>query len=305
MNRTDRLLALVLELRSHEAWVRAEDLARQFGISVRTVYRDVLALNEAGVPVLSVPGQGYRLMDGYFLPPLHFTAAEAEMLAFGLDAVRHAFDAEHAEAAGSAAKKLMAALPAERRREVAALRTHIRLIEPEEGPNAALVRTLRGALLARRRVEFRYHAPGGSSQRRADPLALVRTNGVWMLAALDHDRGARRHFRLDRIEALTLAGPAGPLPEGPIGPGPEGGRRNLQVRLRFPAEAERWVRERPHYFQQAEAHTPGGYELTLGVRTLDDVLPWVLSWGRLATVLEPAGLAERVQQEARALLDRS
>ena len=68
MNRTDRLLALVLALRgnpdSSAGWVRAEELARQFEVSVRTVYRDVLALNEAGVPVLSVPGQGYRLMEG-------------------------------------------------------------------------------------------------------------------------------------------------------------------------------------------------------------------------------------------------
>src|SRR5436190_707601 len=67
MNRTDRLLAMVLELQTHGTR-RAEDLAATFEISKRTVYRDVEALCEAGVPVVAVPGLGYRLMAGYFLP---------------------------------------------------------------------------------------------------------------------------------------------------------------------------------------------------------------------------------------------
>lgn len=66
MNRTDRLFALVLHLRG-DGWMQANTLARHFGVSVCTVYRDVLALNESGVPVISVPGKGYRLMDWYFL----------------------------------------------------------------------------------------------------------------------------------------------------------------------------------------------------------------------------------------------
>ena len=76
MNRTDRLLAIVLELQGKKTQ-RAEDLAATFEISKRTVYRDIQALSEAGVPVISVPGTGYSLMEDYFLPPLSFTADEA------------------------------------------------------------------------------------------------------------------------------------------------------------------------------------------------------------------------------------
>jgi len=79
MNKTERMLAIVLELQ-RKSWVRAEDLASIFEISVRTIYRDMQALSEAGVPLLGSPGQGYSLMEGYFLPPVHFTASEAVSL---------------------------------------------------------------------------------------------------------------------------------------------------------------------------------------------------------------------------------
>lgn len=76
MNKTERQLAITLELQRSKT-LRAEDLASQFETSVRTIYRDIQALSEAGVPILGAPGQGYSLMEGYFLPPVRFTAEEA------------------------------------------------------------------------------------------------------------------------------------------------------------------------------------------------------------------------------------
>src|SRR5438034_11136074 len=101
MNRTDRLLAIVLELQGRGR-LRAEDLAATFETSKRTIYRDIQALSESGVPLLAVPGQGYELMEGYFLPPLSFTTAEASMLLLGSDFVAQNFDAEYRAVAESA-----------------------------------------------------------------------------------------------------------------------------------------------------------------------------------------------------------
>ena len=84
MNRTDRLLAILLEIQAKKQ-VRAEDLAAIFEVSKRTIYRDVLALMESGVPVVAIPGQGYSLVEGYFLPPLTFNTDEAIMLLLGAD----------------------------------------------------------------------------------------------------------------------------------------------------------------------------------------------------------------------------
>ena len=90
MNRTDRLLAIVLELQG-KGWQRAGDLARTFECSKRTIYRDLQALGESGVPLLSQPGRGYSLMDGYFLPQLSFSTDEATMLLLGSDVMAQAF----------------------------------------------------------------------------------------------------------------------------------------------------------------------------------------------------------------------
>ena len=101
MNRTDRLLAIVLELQARKQ-VRAEDLAATFEVSKRTIYRDMEALSESGVPLVSVPGQGYSLMEGYFLPPLSFTPDEATLLLLGNHFVAENFDAHYQKVARSA-----------------------------------------------------------------------------------------------------------------------------------------------------------------------------------------------------------
>ena len=103
MNRTDRLLAIVLELQARGRQ-RAEDLAATFETSKRTIYRDIQALGEAGVPLISVPGRGYALMKGYFLPPLSFNSEEATMLLLGSGMMAQSCDAQYRLAAQSASR---------------------------------------------------------------------------------------------------------------------------------------------------------------------------------------------------------
>jgi predicted DNA-binding transcriptional regulator YafY len=79
MNRIDRLAAILIQLQSRPL-VKAQDIATKFSISLRTVYRDVKALEEAGVPVIGEAGTGYRLMEGYKLPPVMFNMDEATAL---------------------------------------------------------------------------------------------------------------------------------------------------------------------------------------------------------------------------------
>src|SRR5215211_791504 len=110
MNRTDRLLSIVLELQARGT-CRAEDLAAIFEVSKRTIYRDLEVLSEAGVPLIATPGQGYALMEGYFLPPLSFTADEATVLLLGADVMRRSFDAEYRAAAEWAVRKIEGILP--------------------------------------------------------------------------------------------------------------------------------------------------------------------------------------------------
>src|SRR6266542_5902237 len=116
MNRTDRLLAIVLELQ-RKGQQRGEDLAMTFEVSTRTIYRDIQALCEAGVPIIAVQKKGYSLAEGYFLPPLHFTTEEALILALGSDFIGHSFDDQYRAAAFAASRKIDAVLPDPLRQE--------------------------------------------------------------------------------------------------------------------------------------------------------------------------------------------
>jgi predicted DNA-binding transcriptional regulator YafY len=116
MNRTDRLLAIVLELQGRGRR-RAEDLAATFETSKRTIYRDITALCEAGVPIVATPGLGYSLTPGYFLPPLSFTAPEATLLLLGAEVMAGSFDTLYRRVAEAAGRKIEAVLPAQARDE--------------------------------------------------------------------------------------------------------------------------------------------------------------------------------------------
>src|SRR5688572_4016812 len=76
MNRIDRISAILIHLQSRKI-VKAQDIADRFNISLRTVYRDIRTLEEAGIPLMGEAGVGYSIMDGYKLPPVMFTTEEA------------------------------------------------------------------------------------------------------------------------------------------------------------------------------------------------------------------------------------
>jgi predicted DNA-binding transcriptional regulator YafY len=311
MNRTDRLLAVVLELQG-KGWQRAEDLAATFECSRRTIYRDLQALGQAGVPLVSVPGRGYSLMEGYFLPPLSFSTDEATMLLLGSDFMAQHFDAQYRAAAQSAGRKIAGVLPEKLRAEVRELRESIHFIATGVSTRpleAAKLQTLRRAILARQTVRFRYttrygaSGPRQPSAREADPYALANAGGAWYLSAYCHLRRAVRNFRLDRMDDVSVLETSFTRPAVF-----QVERRNLfepgsfDVRILFASEVVRWVREMPSFFAVAEEETPDGLLVTLHVRHESEILQWLLGWGRHARVLEPEALRQRLAEEADAML---
>lgn len=311
MNRTDRLLAIVLELQG-KGRQRAEDLAATFETSKRTIYRDIQALGQAGVPLISVPGHGYSLMKGYFLPPLSFTTDEATMLLLGSDFMAQSFDAQYREAAQSAGRKIAGVLPEKLRDEVQYLQNSIRFITvggPEHSAEPEMLQQLRRAIIKRTTVRFCYHTrhteegKSGQSIREADPYALVHIATTWYLVAYCHMRQGIRNFRLDRIENLELLTKTFKRPSDfSMQDHQERQPRNLIVRALFDMAVARWVHESRFYYAVAEEETPEGLMVTLKVRQESEVLQWLLSWGRHVRVLEPESLRMRLVEEAERML---
>src|SRR6476620_9303991 len=109
MNRIDRLSAILIQLQSRRL-VKAQHLADKFSISLRTVYRDVKALEEAGVPVIGEAGTGYSLMEGYRLPPVMFNLDEATALLTASKLVQSKTDAGISKHYNAALDKIKAIL---------------------------------------------------------------------------------------------------------------------------------------------------------------------------------------------------
>lgn len=315
MNRTDRLLALILELQRGGPRTAAT-LAARFETSKRTIYRDLDALGEAGVPLISTPGRGYELDPDYFLPPLRFTPDEATLLLLGADVMAQSFDAHFKSAAQAAGAKIEAVLPSGVRAEVEYLRENIRFIA-HEGPDDDdqrqplhdRLRVLRRAIIGRHRVRFRYFArQSRSSQpgawREADPYSLANVGGSWYLVALDHARRDLRHFRLERIEALTVLAHTFNRPKRFRVAQAQPDDRRLVVRVRFAPAVARYAQESRPFFWVADHVESDHLVMTLRVRGVDDLTGWVLSWGDQAEVLEPQALRERLCAIARVLSSR-
>lgn len=310
MNRTDRLLAIVLELQGKRRQ-RAEDLAATFETSVRTIYRDMQALGQAGVPLISVPGRGYSLVEGYFLPPVSFTTDEAVMLLLGADVMSQSFDADYHEASLAAIRKIASVLSERQQADVEAVRESLRFIEAGQGegsPEQGKLRLLRSAIVARQRVCLRYQARRPSDAlsrgepREVDPYGLVHVGGRWYLNAYCHLRHDVRNFRLERIEeviplerAFTRPAGVGAMTRGPA-------RGEMVIRALVAGEMARWVRESRFFHITALEDTPDGLLVTLHAREERDVVQWLLGWGRHIRVLEPASLRRLVAEEAEALL---
>lgn len=318
MNRTDRLLAIVLELQA-KRWQRAEDLAQTFEISKRTIYRDLQALGQSGVPIVAVAGRGYSLVEGYFLPPLSFAVDEATMLLLGVDVMAGSFDAHYRAAAQSAGRKIAGVLGPAIRGPVETLRASIQFVtEGKRGHDAerATLRQLRGALLEHYAVRFAYHArfrrvptgtPEGDApppERVVHPYQLFFVLGVWYLWGFDVRHGDLRTFRLDRIERLTVTDerftPPAALPPRPT----LEEEATVVVQVCFAPAVARWVREAPSYFTVAEEDTPAGLLVTLRVRHEEEIVQWLLGWGSNAAVLAPATLRRRIADEIRRMADR-
>ncbi|MDP9365187.1 MAG: YafY family transcriptional regulator [Chloroflexota bacterium] len=304
MNRLDRLFAIATHLQGRSR-VRAEDLARAFEVSKRTIYRDVVALSEAGVPIVAEPGQGYGLADGYFLPPLVFTSGEATALVLGARLLasrtigRAPTDAEHAIA------KIAAVLTSSSREEVDRRTASVRFLRPlpPDAPfdldDPRLV-TLRRAARERRVVALRYHGRGRDevTDRRVEPADVECYDGVWYLSAHCRLRGALRHFRLERIDALTLLDETfSPRSSPPPDQTP------IEVRVRFAEGALRWVRERQHWSFRTEETDRDGTLFVYKPDGLGEIAPWLLGWGTAAELVAPAELRTRIRDEARAVAE--
>lgn len=199
MKRSERLHALTDALRrSGTRGINAECLAERFGVSTRTVKRDLAALENAGLPIWSRPGPGggYGLVPGASLPPVRLSPTEATAL---LAAIVAADEAPYADLAATAAGKIIDVLDPQTRRRTEALAERVWVDQPAAASRETQS-ALERAMTDQRVVRIRYVTGDGMESRRdVEPILFASTGGRWYLVAWCRLREAVRWFALPRV----------------------------------------------------------------------------------------------------------
>jgi predicted DNA-binding transcriptional regulator YafY len=302
MSKYDRLIHVLNLLRSRKS-LRTADIARECEVSERTVYRDILALSSANVPIYF--DDGYKVLSDAFLPPLNFDLEEYLILKLGLTASPLCKDSPF----GNSAKRLLAKIDAGLS---SSLKDEKHKIDPSleidlkctaEFCKLSLVFGLiEQSILNHRMIRITYDSlESGRAVRDIDPYFLVFRRHAWYMIGFCHKRGEFRAFRLNRIKKVSL-----------LDKNFEKDKKFLlsdflknsweiycgelvEVKIEFKGKAARLIAEgKYHPSEKIETRTDGKVLYSATVAGTEEIIRWILGFGEEATALEPKELRDEV-----------
>lgn len=293
--------------------IKAKELAEHCEVSLRTVYRDIQLMRLAGIPLYY--DDGYRIAEGFFLPPLHLDLMETLSLLMGAELLARQKGTPFQRGIESAVQKIYATLPAGLREEA---RRESARFSPAWEPavdyqrRLSILEVLEEGIEDRRSVRIEYLAmsTGEQTERVVDPYGfLFRSNG-WYLVAHCHLRGEIKIFKVDRIQSARLLDEGFEVPEdfnireymGEAWKVMRGDRVH-EVSVYFPPHVAPFVTECIwHFSQTCERREDGGVILRFRVSGLEEVANWLLGFGGDARVLGPVELVELLVEKASRVL---
>lgn len=204
VNRLSRLTAILIQLQTKRI-ITSTELAQKFQVSKRTIYRDIKALENAGVPILTEEGKGYTLMDGYRIPPVMFTEKEANALILAEQLVLKNKDASFVKDYSDAIDKIKSILGhiAKDKANTLSIRTLYNEVKYQER-NSDNLSDLQNALTNFKVVRISYiNKDNSETERLIEPFALLNAEN-WYLIAWCRLRNEFRFFRPDRIQRMEI-----------------------------------------------------------------------------------------------------
>ena len=203
MKRLSRLTNILLQLQSKRV-VTSQELADKFEISQRTVYRDIKALEEAGVPIIGEVGTGYCLMDNYKVPPVMFTEQEINSLITAQKIIKGNPDKSLHKNLSDLSTKIKAILKYSEKSDTEKLENRILVFTNNKQSDSDFLTSIQTAIIKQQVLNITYHTIHSDKvqDRQIEPLAVYFTSNKWLLIAHCRLRNKIREFRLDRILKL-------------------------------------------------------------------------------------------------------
>lgn len=309
MKRFDRLMAIVMALQNRPE--TAQSLADKFEVSKRTIIRDMQALSEMGVPVYAVPGPsgGYRLMEGYHLPPLHLNSDEALVVLFALNAMTKITDSPFNRARWTALDKIRSILPDSILHQIEPILNHLEFDIPERKIAIPDLGTIIRAAADKGWIRVYYRSANRQRWLHLQPERVYMAHGFWYCEAYSLEHGEVRTFRTDRMSQIQ------PLNEPPVShsqkskerlsPEADGDEKvRLKVRLTYRgallAEQNKYIGH--HVIQMSEEEWM--IDILFPVSEWSWAVKFFYSLGMDAEVLEPHRLRQDIYQIAKQVSKR-
>lgn len=207
MNRIDRLSSIIIQLQSRRT-VRAKDIAERYNISLRTVYRDIGSLEEAGIPIIGEAGIGYSLQEGYRLPPVMFTREEATALITAEKLVAQLTDTTNASLFSNALDKIRSVLETSDKDYLNHIERKIEVLHktvPTENiAQDNILQIILEGLGSHFVMKLHYvkQYQQKETKRTIEPVGIFYVNRYWHLIAFCRERNDYRDFRFDRIKQI-------------------------------------------------------------------------------------------------------
>lgn len=201
MNRVDRLMGILTVLQSRK-YSTAEKIAEKFDISVRTVYRDIKALGEIGIPVSFENNKGYFIMPGYFLPPVSFSIEEANALVLITSLAERFADKNTAKYSTNALDKIRSVLRFTDREKSEKLGSKIKVLNPYSNDHKYLSE-IQDAISGSTILNISYtDLKNNKSQRDIEPIGMIYYTDQWHIIAWCWQRNDYRDFIVRKITNL-------------------------------------------------------------------------------------------------------
>lgn len=313
MNRIDRIAAILIQLQSRRV-TKAQLIADRFGISLRTVYRDIRTLEEAGVPIIGEAGAGYSLADGYRLPPISFTLDEATAFITAEKLVENLTDQDNSSSFKSAMYKIRAVLRNADKDYLTGIDESVEVLRarclPRLPDQINPMQIILKAIAIRKVVSLSYFSfyRQVHTERCVEPVGVFYLDNHWHLIAWCRMQKDYRDFRFDRMLDVqhTEDGIFKSHPSLKDYLAKVYEQRNLhRVVLRVDKEAALHLGEQK-YYNGYIGETPIGDELEMSFLTisLEGFARWYMSFGDYANIMEPDSLSERVKDITKKLFEK-
>jgi predicted DNA-binding transcriptional regulator YafY len=307
MNRIERLTAILIQLQSKRI-VKAQEIADRFEISLRTVYRDVRALEESGVPIIGEAGVGYSIMEGYRLPPVMFTKEEATTFLMAEKIMEKYADLQSFQKYQSALFKIKSVLRSSEKRFLEEIDTNLLVLknnfQAPDLPNQQGIQHFLDAIIEKRVIQIAYKKEYEQEglPRMIEPVGIYLQNNLWYCIAFCRLRNDYRNFRIDRIMRIDFTNLLFSNNHPTLAQYLEKIAHDQELQtivIWIEKQYARYLGTRKYYFGFVSEEDKGDkVEMTFLTASIEGFARWFITLAGFAKIIKPDFIKERVKKLA-------